>query len=64
MKERWSDYCSDLCAYCDEPMRVFADTYEFNLHFVDCPHCYKLNQSGFVNNQFVWIKVANEPSQP
>lgn len=54
---RWADYAFDECAYCQQHMGVFADTYEFNLHFMDCPSCKKRNMSGFIEGQFVWRKT-------
>ena len=56
-KGKWADYAFDECAYCQQHMGVFADTYEFNLHFMDCPSCKKRNMSGFIEGQFVWRKT-------
>lgn len=54
---RWADYAFDECAYCQQHMGVFADTYEFNLHFMDCPSCKKTNMSGYIDGKFIWRQI-------
>lgn len=56
---RWADYAFDECAYCNQHMGVFADTYEFNLHYMTCPFCGSVNMSGFIDGKFMWRLLPN-----
>ena len=56
--QKWSDYCYDECAYCDQHTNDYAWTYGFNFVFMECPHCHETNWSGYDSGHgFRWYKM-------